>query len=78
MVAAWVMGELLAFSDVGVRIEDPDRITLMCAPGEAERVRASLAVLLEEARFACWIIAEIPGNHPHSLPDLGLCHPSEQ
>jgi hypothetical protein len=73
MVATWVMGELLSFADVGIRLENPEGITLEIALGDFERVRASLAALLREPRFARWVISAIPGGYLSSLPDSEPC-----
>jgi hypothetical protein len=78
MVATWVMSELLAFSDIDVRLKDPGEITLELAPEESERVRTSLAALLDEPRFARWVIAGLPGSHTNSPPDSGPAHPGAQ
>jgi hypothetical protein len=68
IVATWVMSDLPACSDVGVRLKDPGEITLELAPEDCERVHASLMLMLAEPRFAQWIISGASGSHTRCLP----------
>ncbi len=59
MVATWIMGELLAFSGVGVRLTGPDAVTLeLASPVDRVRVRATVAALLGEPRFSQWTMQD--------------------